>query len=338
MGGLLSADAFKYLYKLDDADLDGTRSLASRIYKSLFTYQKSSSTSHTEDEMRSLVNISAILAFDSPYFGLHQNVITRTGLQKAKDAVPKELPPISGILGPAINGAVEHLIPNKVLYYTIQNTLTLDYKIIKVSLPIGTDISTQSLKETLKSNLTASSTDGSSSTAHPDPSALLDLGPTNLDLRKLTTGSIVVAPVILSTPAVGMTLAATAADRLVSLSQFLSPLLSSTSSSRARLGHLSRLHQSSSLYFRAYYNVLGHALLAHPQPTSACKTFCIQPLSHTLHFQPLPSPLSDEIDAHMFLFDAQEVGGEHYAWLLDTVAADILAAFTHVDVDAAANE
>ena len=130
MGGLLSADAFKYLYKLDDADLEGSPSLASRIYKSLFTYQKTSSSSHTQDEMRSLINISAILAFDSPYFGLHQNVLTRTGLQKAKDAVPKELPPVSGVLGPAINGAVEHLIPNKVLFYYFyypNHTLTLDY-------------------------------------------------------------------------------------------------------------------------------------------------------------------------------------------------------------------
>lgn len=66
-------------------------------------------------KMRFLINISGIISFDSPYFGLHPNVVLKTGLGKAKEAVPTQLPKtIPSSVAPLAKKAVNELIPEKV--------------------------------------------------------------------------------------------------------------------------------------------------------------------------------------------------------------------------------
>ncbi len=116
MGGLLAADAYRYLYKLEP-NIGEQNSLTAKLKSTLsyfFSYQQSSSY-HSEDDMRFLINISGIISFDSPYFGLHPNVVLKTGLGKAKEAVPTQLPKtIPSSVAPLAKKAVNELIPEKV--------------------------------------------------------------------------------------------------------------------------------------------------------------------------------------------------------------------------------
>ena len=111
MGGLIAADAYRYLYKLEPKSFQAS-SLAARVkssFSSFFSYQQSSSD-HSGEDMRFLINISGIIAFDSPYFGLHPNVILKTGMDKVKEAVPTQIPNIPSSVVPIAN----QLIPEKV--------------------------------------------------------------------------------------------------------------------------------------------------------------------------------------------------------------------------------
>ena len=142
---------------------------------------------------------------------------------------------------------------------------------------------------------------------------------------------------------VGLAAIATAGDRLTLWTQFLNPLIQSKSECLDRVLLLNQEHTlSKSLYFTAYFNVLPtlsnngsdnevtEYLCKTPQITPFSRTFCSLPhyddkLKHVEHhFRSLPSPLQDEIEAHMSLFDRQVLGDKHYCWLLEHVSQDII--------------
>ena len=115
MGGILAADAYRYLYKIEPKIFqpDHSSSFVSKFKSTLtsfFSYQQSSSD-HSGDDMRFLINISGIISFDSPYFGLHPNVVLKTGVLKAKEAVPTSIP---SSVAPIAKNAINQLIPEKV--------------------------------------------------------------------------------------------------------------------------------------------------------------------------------------------------------------------------------
>ncbi|KAJ3366080.1 hypothetical protein HDU91_002004 [Kappamyces sp. JEL0680] len=328
MGGLLSADAFRHLYKLQLKKPDSS-SLLSRISSSvgsLFSYGPSPAE-HSGDDMRVLVNIAGIITFDSPFFGLHKNVALQTALSKAREGaaeVPAAIKAIPTMIPVDVAAPLVEMIPERV-------NISTGIKDLKIP------VSTTSLKDGIKSKLPEPTT------APAEPL----LGATNLDLTKMTLGSASVGATLGAGlgGVLAMGVAVTSLDHIVSHWIFLEPLTSSHNTSLERVKILQQEHHSDpKIYFHAFYNVLPRGdrpehvlekdhrmLFTQPTPTSETRLFCnLPPTEVESHFSTLPSPLGDEIDAHMNMFDRQIVGGEHYFWLVEHVGSHIVSALQHV--------
>lgn len=142
-------------------------------------------------------------------------------------------------------------------------------------------------------------------------------------------------------------IAATFGNRLVEFYSFLHPLTCTEKECLDRILVLFQEHYTHKrLYFSGLFNVLPSTpqdstlqqsrtshkqLFTNPELSKESRTFCVPPHEKVgSHFKTLPSPLDDEIDAHMWMFDRQSVGGEHYDWLLDQVILEISQAIAHL--------
>lgn len=177
LGGLLASDAVRYLYKLkvDEAE-SSQKGLISRVSEkisSIFSYSESS-MDHHPDDIRFLVNVSAVITFDSPFFGLHQNVLTRTGMEKGKETI-KDLPD-------QVKKNIPTTITRPIIEKIVPDTIGLELgKDVKVP------VSTTWIKSSLQSTLT--STPGETETLSSLPPEPAPKGTTNINLTEMAVGS-----------------------------------------------------------------------------------------------------------------------------------------------------
>ncbi|KAL2912123.1 hypothetical protein HK105_208399 [Polyrhizophydium stewartii] len=404
MGGFLAADAYRYLYRLpvpsdasagavvvEDATdglppdevqnmqqhLAQQRSWLGRAASSLsswFSYNTQDPNAAHPDDLRFLVNIRGIITFDSPFFGLHPNVVTKTGTAKAQ-AVVATLPETIPQILPSPAAAVDTLIPDKIAVPT---------PIKDIHMPVSTTWLKAAAKSTLASDKPGSSSQtasaGEAFAATAAAAAAARDTPTGQGSSSFPTwtrhaavltaigavaafsgvglGAVAVAQGVASKMAIS------GADELYRHAEFLNPLITSRKEQLDRILILQReMEHHHRLYFHGFYldlingmshdssGATNHVLFDADQETmeqgdSAGQDgadmdaqaprkarhrepqhFCIPPPASVAHlFRTLSSPLRDEIDAHMNLFDKDNLGHERYEWFLNLVCDEIAKA------------
>lgn len=83
MGGLLASDAYRYLYEHELLDTTEPKAPPEGFFSRLFVSRSLASATAQENtadhSARHLVNITGLLAFDSPFFGLDPRIVTAGG-------------------------------------------------------------------------------------------------------------------------------------------------------------------------------------------------------------------------------------------------------------------
>lgn len=299
MGGLLATDAYRHLYHLSPIPSTESASLITRMASSFGSYFSNppSLSSHNAEEMRFLVNITGIITFDTPFFGLHRNVILSTGVLKAKD-VAKELP---SYIPSDLRTPIVSMIPDN---------LSMATPIKDISIPIST--------KWIKSSL-----GGGTPTAIPviDPSS-----PATISGWSHATNitALVGATVGLYSTLTPMALASFGANHVIDHALFLEPLTATQSALHERVQILVEQHNSSKLYFNSYFNMIGDR-------DSDSRVFCnLAPPQYESHFIALEAPFADEIAAHVGMFDVQCLGSEGYQRLINQITKNLSIALAHI--------
>jgi hypothetical protein len=303
MGGILALDAYQSLYQIHD--------------KSYFYDHQHP---HTGDDMRVLTRIKGIIAFDSPFFGLANNVILSTGVQKAAGVVK-----LAPALVKSMDLSLDKIVPE-----------TINVPVKGVQVPVSTkwlkdQIFNSSGKLVDKDALSALDTQKIPLESMNDPKKinvpkLESESATETSLTVVTetkesqwqwshlAGMGALATTALSTlgfmtPMVS-SLAISNLDTVQDYSAFLDPLLSKSK----RIEIIIKEHKEQKVYFRAFYNELKDK-----------RTFCSKPSmeEHKEFFDVFESHIEDEIDAHMYMFDLDILGDSKYKNMLDRVSQKV---------------
>ena len=290
MGGIMAADAYNYLYSthLLHQESGFAASLAS-----YFSHAPSGDTPSPED-IRFLLRIKGIFSFDSPFYGLHTNVIS-SGLKKSKElaVLPTDLKPIIEIM------------PKN------------------VTIPIANGYSVPVSTEWVKDKLKGSDVNASSqNTAAPgDPTSQSSSWYDWSKNAAISLAKIVGAPVTIGGHEQSFVMP------LQDYSEFLLPLVSSA---EPRINLLMKEHDSKKIVFKAFYNTItlkpvsDKTTLGEQKDPIVENWFCrLPPAHHEHHFSKLQTPVQDPIDAHMQMFDGSVLGTEYYSWLVEHVGAHI---------------
>jgi hypothetical protein len=326
MGGILAADSYRYLYQIERTSDTSNASTLQRI-KSWFSYSKPQLAS--EEEMRMLVNIVGVIAFDSPFYGLHPRLIN-TSIGKLPEIVPELEIPIP---------KPKDLIPDHIDVPISKGlNLPVPTKWVKDKLhgndiPIPADETAKSRSkenelnpEELIEKLALTETSvvlrdpqvpdvkgASEQTAMPEPSAW-NWTHGALALGALTT----IATTSLAAP-IATAHAVKQMDTLSRYASFLDPLTHTFGQAHQRIVLLSQEQQKHDskeevqrqqetkqrFFFKAFYNSIGQ------------NTFCIPPPEAVKnHFHPLSIDAKDVLDAHMHMFDPQMIGDHVYQELV----------------------
>ncbi|KAJ3276326.1 hypothetical protein HDV01_004949 [Terramyces sp. JEL0728] len=336
MGGLLAADAYRHLYRVQPvvAENQSWYSKAGGAVGSFFSYAPQEKK-HTPDDMRFLVNIIAIFSFDSPFYGLHNNVVTKTGVMKAKE-IAQDLPKIipSNLTVPAIAAIPDHvMVPTPVKDFHVP----VSTKWVKT-----TAVGMMGTPDEFAIDPNKKSIISIPRNINVQPPQVINDAKQVINETKIAdssewpiwarsaVGLTAVASATLSIAAVFPPLAAGVAiqtlDHIQSYASFLNPLITSHQECHERVQILVNEHQEMKrLHFIGFFNGLPDSV----QETADIETiqlrhFCIPPPHHVSHaFKIIPSPLKDEIDAHMNMFDLAWLGAEHYWWFVNLVAKHV---------------
>lgn len=223
MGGLLSADAYISLYSVRKSEQDKS------FFQKWFSYNYD--PVHDPKDIRTLVNITGLFSFDSPFFGLQRSVIHTTGVLKGRQVV--QTIDRQTVLSLAPN--ITDLIPDKVHITPIAD----------LTIPVSTDI--------LKKSLNPQSTPSTALSSLPTPSA----GAIGSAALLASTGLAI--PIL----AAGITLA----DHMVKYNSFLDPLTNSHQSCVERIDLILQEQKQYKVHFRAFFNKLTKGqMFCNPPP------------------------------------------------------------------------
>ncbi|KAJ3309199.1 hypothetical protein HDV04_006306 [Boothiomyces sp. JEL0838] len=336
MGGLLAADAYRHLYRVQPV-VNETQSWWSKAaggVTSYFSYAPVEKN-HTPDDMRFLVNIIAIFSFDSPFYGLHNNVVTKTGVMKAKEIaqdLPKILP--NNLTAPAIAAIPDHFMvptPVKDLHLPVSTKWVKTTAVGMMGVTLDDFQVDPNKKSTISipKNINEQLPQVNKKDQVIDETKITDSSEWPL-WAKSAVGLTAVASATLSIAAAFPPLAAGMAiqtlDQIQSYASFLNPLVTSQQECHERVQILvHEHHETKRIHFIGFFNGLPDSV----QETTDTETiqlrhFCIPPPHHVSHaFKIIPSPLKDEIDAHMNMFDLDWLGPDHYWWFVNMVAKHV---------------
>ncbi|KAI8906383.1 hypothetical protein EDD86DRAFT_210599, partial [Gorgonomyces haynaldii] len=316
MGGLLAVEAYRHLYSVSyepDTRLQ-------RIYNFIKPWITYTVDRHPPDDIRVLVNVIGILTFDSPFYGITNKVYFLTGVNKtvqvAKD-MPKILPQMV-----SMDAAVDNVIPNEVLVPVINN----------FSVPVSTKWVKDKAKEHLRSvnpgppqngpdepsNQATNQPEQQQETERSVADELVLYEDPNQEQPKSWSHYMLLGGQVAAASLAALGLAAalepvasawtvSAAEQVRHHLEFLDPILMNIDSRQHRV----YLMQQEQLHKRFLFHQFAMRL-----PDNV--HFCIEPPKEQ---EPLltwiDSPLLDEIDAHMSMFEKNQL---HYQHLLDTVS------------------
>ncbi|KAI8896868.1 hypothetical protein BC833DRAFT_595802 [Globomyces pollinis-pini] len=324
MGGILAADAYRYLYKVDPQK-EASRWDSVRSY---FSYAPDPNAPKADD-MRFLVNIKGIITFDSPFYGLHSKVISVAGVGKAQEVaveLPRHLP--KDVTVPMIA-----MIPDSVSVPT---------PVKHINVPISTKwvkdtIYTKMAEEKFETNDQLSTERSlSKKDENPPSEAEADAEGSWSGWTKGALGVGAVATVAATAfgaasaiVPLATSFAVSGVEELRTYAAFLEPLTTSHQTCHDRVLVMSQEHQASRLHFKAFFNALPSDVTEReagklPHEFTNPLTFCITPpedVSH--HFEKITNPFENEIDAHMCMFHKDLLGDEHYFTFLDAVSLSI---------------
>jgi hypothetical protein len=241
-----------------------------------FSYGRT--VNHSSEDMRFLTRIKGILTFDSPFFGLHRNVFLKSGMEKAAQ-VAKSAPEII-----STQVDVRNIIPDTIPLHVKGFAFPVSTKWLKEqgsSSELEKEIISNHSKVCLEDEKTESF---------------------NWNWNKLAGFGAIAASALNAFGFAGPLISSMATsnlDLMESYSTFLSPLITTSD----RINVIIKEHKEKRVYFRAFYNVVG--IEGHFCNPSDSK-------DHHEHFEVLQSPISDEIDAHMFMFCVKSLGEEKY--------------------------
>jgi hypothetical protein len=229
MGGLLSADAYNSLYSVRKSEKDKS------FFQKWFSYNYD--PEHDPNDIRTLVNITGLFSFDSPFFGLERSVIHTTGVSKGQTLARTIDRQTLISLAPNI----ADMLPDRI-HITPMSDLTI---------PVSTEMFKRSL------NLSPSSV---SSFPIPTTGAI--------GSADLLASTGLAKPIIVA----GMTLA----DHLVKYNSFLDPLTNSHQSCLERVELIIQEQSKSKVHFRAFFNKLDKGQLFCKEPPEALKPHFIE--------------------------------------------------------------
>ena len=284
MGGILAADAYNFLYSTHIAHQEPG------LLNSISSYLSHAPPSDhpSPSDIRFLLRIKGVFAFDSPFYGLHTSVIS-SGLRKSKELaiVPTDLKPI------------------------------IDMMPKNVSIPISSSISVPVSTEWVKDQLNGGNpktvvSESSGSWYEWSKSALKFVG---------IVGASSVNPISLTQHVEKLMMP------IHDYSTFLMPLVS-FSEPRINLlikEHLGNMVVFKAFYNSV--STLSTIQQEDKEPTRIENWFCrLPPNHHKHHFQVLQTPIKDPIDAHTNMFNGTLLGQEYYNWLVQHIAMHIKSA------------